>query len=127
MRSLTGIALITLLLTSCASNYHYQSESNPQKWEGQNISAVQTRWGSADQIMHTRSGKSYYLYTTTSGSNFFSSTTTNFSLSSNNAFPLHGQNGMKCSTLFETDAKGTIISTSHAGSNCGGEWAPGKR
>ena len=127
MRTLTCFAVITLLLTSCASNYHYQSESNPQKWEGQNITAVEQRWGSADQIMHTRSGKSYYLYTTTSGSNFFSSTTTNFSLASNNAFPLRGQNGMKCSTLFETNAQGIITATSHAGDNCGGEWAPNKK
>jgi hypothetical protein len=127
MRSLIGIAVISLFLTSCANSYHYQSESTPQKWEGQNISAVQKRWGSADQIMHTRSGNSFYLYTTTSGGSFFASTSTNFNLASNPAFPNRGQNGMKCSTLFETDAKGTIISATHAGDNCGGEWAPGKK
>ncbi|MES2218415.1 MAG: hypothetical protein V4501_08380 [Pseudomonadota bacterium] len=125
---LAGLAVISLLLTSCASqHYHYQSESNPQKWEGHNISEVQQHWGSADQVLHARNGNSYYLYTTTSGNSFFNSTSTNFSLSSYNMFPMRGQSGMKCSALFETNAKGVITSTSHAGNNCGGEWAPNKK
>jgi hypothetical protein len=124
MRILAGLTVLTLLLTSCASNYHFQSESNPQKWEGQNISAVEQKWGSADQVFHTRRGTSYYLYATTSGRNFFGSTTTNFALSSYNMFPMRGQGGMKCSAVFETNAQGIITSTSHTGSNCGGEWAP---
>ncbi len=127
MKSFLGIACITLLLSSCASqNYHYQSQSNPQKWEGKNIAEVQKRWGSADQVFHTRSGVSYYLYDSNSGANFFSSTSTNFSLAESSVdFPLRNQIQLQCTAIFKTDKNNIIISTSHSGSNCGGQWAPG--
>jgi hypothetical protein len=129
MRFIAGLATVTLLLTSCAStHYHYQSESDPQKWVGQNISALQQQWGSADQVMHTRSGNSYYLYTATSGRNFFGSTTTNFGLmQTEHAFPMAGQSGMKCTALFVINAQGVVTSATHSGDNCGGEWAPNKK
>ncbi len=126
MKSLFVATLSIFLLASCASqNYHYQNETQPQNWMGKNISQVKKQWGVADQVFHTRTGTSYYVYNTHSGANFYA-TTTNFSLlESGQDFPLRGQTGLQCSAIFKTDQQGTIISTSHYGSNCGGEWGPG--
>jgi hypothetical protein len=125
MRYLVILAIFSLFLTACATNYHYQSENNPNQYLGKNIAVVQKQWGSADQVFHTRSGASYYLYSTTSGNNFFTATSTNFSLLQNDAeFPSTGRFGLQCSAIFKTDKNDIIVSTSHAGSNCGGEWAP---
>ncbi len=125
--TLSILISITLCLNSCAKNYHYQSESNPNQYLGKNISVVQKQWGSADQTFVARSGNTFYLYTTTSGKNFFNSTTTNFGLLENDSeFPIRGQFGLSCSAVFKTDKNGIIISTTHTGSNCGGEWAPNK-
>jgi hypothetical protein len=128
MRFLSGIVLCGLLLSSCSSpRYHYQSENNPKQWKGQNISAVQAKWGSADQVFHTRSGVSYYVYTTDSGKNFFSETTTNFNLAQSSPYiPAYTQSGLKCTAIFQTDKNGVIIATTHSGNNCGGEWAPNR-
>jgi hypothetical protein len=127
MKRLIAIGICCILSTACSTTkYHYQSESKPQQWKGQNISAVEKTWGTADQVFHTRSGVSYWLYSTESGSSFFNSTRTNFSvLETGSDFPLRGQNGLQCSAIFKTDKNNIIIATSHTGSNCGGEWAPG--
>lgn len=127
MKGKLTVSLCALLLSACSSpSYHYQREDNPQSWQGKNISAVQKQWGAADQVFETRSGNTYYVYTTSAGRNFFDSTTTNFALEENGAdFPLRGQAGLKCSAIFKTNAKNIVIATSHMGSNCGGEWAPG--
>lgn len=125
MKLLISLAMCSLLLTACASNYHYQSETQPNQFLGKNISLVQKQWGSADQTLHTRTGTSYYLYTTSSGRNAFYATRTNFALLQDDAeFPARGQLGLECSAIFKTDKNGVITGTSHAGTNCGGEWAP---
>ena len=126
MKKITTLALSYLLLTACATNYHYQSENKPQLWIGQNISAVHKQWGTADQVLHTRTGETYWVYSATSGANFFNATSTNFSvLETNSDFPMNGKYGLQCSAIFKTNKNNIIISTSHQGSNCGGEWAPG--
>lgn len=122
---------VAFLLTSCgAGNYRYQTENNSMQWKGQNISAVESKWGAANDIMHARSGTSYYLYITNSTGNFYRSTTTNFSMNGGNAgmgaFPTNNNVGLKCTTTFTTDANGTITNVSHQGSDCGGEWVPKK-
>ncbi|MDR3490720.1 MAG: hypothetical protein P4M12_01595 [Gammaproteobacteria bacterium] len=128
MKFFLSLVCVMLLLSSCASQkYHYQLQHNPQQWKGKNISELIQRWGTADQTLHSSSGTSYYLYNTNSTSNFFNSTSTNFSLAASNAdFPFRNQVGLRCSALFTTNKSGTIIATSHTGSNCGGEWAPNK-
>lgn len=123
MKRLISIASCCLALTACAANSHYQTENNPQQWQGQNISAVQKKWGSADQVLHTRSGVSYWVYST-SGSGRFNATTTNFALGDTG--PFQGQRGLQCEAIFKTDKNNVVIATTHLGSNCGGEWAPGK-
>jgi opacity protein-like surface antigen len=118
-----------LLLSACAGNhYTYVSESNPMQWKGQNISAVEAKWGMADQILKTRTGSAYYVYTTKSVSSYFNSSVTNYSPGANaggfgNA-ELTGYNDMTlaCTTLFKTDATGVITDVTHKGNNCGGEW-----
>jgi len=127
MKRLISIVLCNLLLTACATNYHYQSENKPQQWVGQNIAAVQKKWGLADQVFHTRSGTTYWVYSSTSGANFFDSTTNNFAMAETGYdYPLRGQFGLQCQAIFKTDKNNVVIATSHSGSNCGGEFAPGK-
>ncbi|HSW69907.1 MAG TPA: hypothetical protein VLI69_07145 [Gammaproteobacteria bacterium] len=127
MKFLTSLGIYTLFLTSCATSYHYQNEDNPNQFIGKNISVVQKKWGIADQTFVTRNGTAYYLYSSSSGKNFFYSTRTNFALLQNDAeFPSRAQFGLECSAVFKTARDGTIMSTSHTGSNCGGEWAPNR-
>jgi len=129
MKLSISLTFCALLLSACSTaNYHYQSEQNPQKWEGQNISVVEKKWGTADQTFHTRNGTSYYIYSTTSGRNFFTATSTNFALAETNPeFYQQTQMGLQCTAIFKTNKNNIIIGTSHAGSNCGGEWAPNSR
>ncbi len=133
MKSLISLLCVfcILSLSSCGgANYRYQTESNPGQWQGQNIKAVQKKWGDASNIMHTRSGTSYYMYVTNSSANFYRSTTTNFSMNGPNEgfgdFPLNNQGGLglRCTTIFTADQNGMITNVSHQGSNCGGEWVP---
>lgn len=133
MKLFAGLIVITsILLTSCAThNYKYQTENNPQQWQGKNIQALQQAWGLADQTFHTRSGTSYYVYTTSSGPNFYNSIATNFDSSTVGAASYNlprtqysGNLSLKCTTVFKTDATGVITNIMHEGSNCGGEWVP---
>lgn len=126
MRSTILILFVMLTLSACGVKYRYQSENNPQQWQGQNISVVQQQWGMPDQVMHARNGKSYYVYSAQSGSNMFRTTTTNFGSGYNTMYPgtgaTQGAMSMDCTTLFTTDSTGVITKIWHKGNNCGGEW-----
>jgi hypothetical protein len=126
MRSTILILFVMLTLSACGANYRYQTENNPQQWQGQNISVVQKQWGMADQVMHARNGQSYYVYSAQSGSNMFRTTTTNFGSGYNTMYPA-GTNytntmSMDCTTMFTTTNTGMITKVWHKGNNCGGEW-----
>ena len=124
MRFLLCVVLSFLILAGCGTtNYRYQSQSNPQQWQGRNYNDLQKQWGSADQVMHTRTGASYYVYSTNSTSNFFNNTTTN--VGSYGAFSnpnFSNDQTMECTTIFKTNAQNIITSVTHQGNNCGGQW-----
>jgi hypothetical protein len=126
MRSIILMVCAVVALSGCGMNYRYQAEMNPQQFQGQNISAVQKQWGSADQVLHKRNGSSVYVYSAESSNNLFRNTSTNIGSGTNTMYPTAGYNqdsmSMDCSSVFTTDSTGVITNVWHKGSNCGGEW-----
>lgn len=133
MKPIVGMMIVILLSGCGASKYRYQTLNHPEQWQGQNISAVISKWGYPTDTLHTRSGVSYYVYQTTSGASFFDSTTTNFSRTSGydpvpEAYPYANNNlSLTCTTTFVTNQNNIITNIKHVGSNCGGEWVPRKQ
>jgi hypothetical protein len=118
-----------LLLTACATAKFQAVDDS--KWKGLNISQVESKWGAANQIAHTRDGNSYYVYTTSLNQTLYHSRLTNYSSTvspgtASYAMPITMQrpdgmgNNMQlyCTTVFETNSSGMIISANHQGSNC---------
>lgn len=125
--------LAVLLLTACAAgSTRYQLESDASSYKGQNISAVESKWGMADQTLHARNGKSYYVYNTYSGGFYASSYAmqTNTMMSRDMAGTENYNTAMGslgCTTIFVTDSANIITETMHQGHNCGGKWVSNKK
>jgi hypothetical protein len=130
MKALIALMTVFLFLTACSSTTNtqvqYQSQNNGAQYKGQNIAAIQKKWGMADQVMHTQTGTSFYVYTTNSGQNFFSSANNNLHTTVNREGiergSYTGNMQLECTTVFKTDSTGMIIDSWHKGNNCGGTW-----
>lgn len=125
MKAILSLLLSLLVLSGCAaSRYQYQSQANPQQWQGRSVQDLQTQWGSADQVFKTRTGDTYYVYSANSTSNYFNSTTSNFGIYGQADVPQNFANDLtlQCTTVFKANATGIITKIVHQGSNCGGQW-----
>lgn len=122
---------LIILLSSCSNPYlgNYYSQT-VESWHGGNAKALVARWGAPDKEIISNDGNKFFIYK--SNSYRTANTTTaqlglNFRddgkpviVSTPNPSWSRGALATNCMTAFETNKKGTIVSTQMGGNGCYG-------
>jgi hypothetical protein len=115
-----------LLLTACSTTNYYAEAIN--SWQGSLIKNLAPLWGPADRVINMPGGNTYYVYVNESYQNSAPTLTPGYATYTNSA----GKTTMatlmlpamptyyvlQCTTWFEVNNRGTIISAHAKGNYC---------
>lgn len=131
MRTIFQLALMSCLLTSCATtntNYYTQTV---QSWRGGNAQLLTKSWGRPDRVLATPKGNTFYIYQTQSYRNMNAPASPSIAVNMSqtgrptltsepymNTTWNRGAMSLTCVAGFEIARNGKIVNTRIEGSSC---------